>query len=247
MSTHELFILISDLLLTVLIYVFPFWLFRSLRPKPVNTKLSLFIVAFYYIFVHTLLMYIIYGESVYPTMLPYLWMFVSEYFLIAKNPKFVPKIMNYSETETKEKEEKIEIKLVDEYKPHQEQQTPKKKFFRSNREKLLVGFIVSLLIGYSILGYYFYSYSQTMEQENASLQRKLNDYTEVMERRADYGALKEKSDFIDAYVVFVGEDQYYYHTYDCLTNLSSFWAYNINAAVGQGYHPCPTCKPPISD
>ena len=243
---------ILNILFTVLIYVLPFWLFRTYRAKPANKIASIIFLLLYFCTVHVGINYFVYGYYKHASTPPMLWFFVSAYFLTAKNPKFVPKKMDYSESEAEEKEpkeenEEIEIELVDANDPHHEQQTAKKKFFRSNREKLLVGFIGLLLVGYFVSGYYFYSYYQTMEKENASLQRKLDDYTEVMERRADYGALKEKSDFIDAHAVFVGEDQYYYHTYDCPSRPNYFWIYNVNAAVGRGYHPCPTCEPPTAD
>ena len=55
--------------------------------------------------------------------------------------------------------------------------------------------------------------------------------------------LRNKSNFMDEYIVFVldGYGNYYY-TYDCMKEVTegkeySFWVYSINNAVAKGYKP----------
>lgn len=54
--------------------------------------------------------------------------------------------------------------------------------------------------------------------------------------------LYEAQDALD-YVVFVGPDEYYYHSYDCpKLDMSSFLAFNTEAAIDEGYVPCSWCQ-----
>ncbi len=54
--------------------------------------------------------------------------------------------------------------------------------------------------------------------------------------------LYEAQDALD-YVVFVGPDEYYYHSYDCpKLDMSSFFAFNTEAAIDEGYVPCSWCQ-----
>lgn len=58
-----------------------------------------------------------------------------------------------------------------------------------------------------------------------------------------YDQLKQKSDFVDKFVVFVEDDtSNLYHKYECDQFVGDyFWCYNIDAAKEQGYYPCPKC------
>lgn len=54
--------------------------------------------------------------------------------------------------------------------------------------------------------------------------------------------LRDKTNFMDYYIVIVGADEKYYHKYGCpRLNKSTFLAFNIDAAKGEGYKPCPYC------
>lgn len=53
---------------------------------------------------------------------------------------------------------------------------------------------------------------------------------------------KEKVDFFDENVVFCDDESNYYHKYECENwNRNSFYAYNTENAIYQGYKPCPEC------
>lgn len=110
----------------------------------------------------------------------------------------------------------------------------------TKREKIISTVALILFGVCCILGYNIYS----LQTNITAYQNKIQKYEKTLECRADYGQLKEKADFFDQHAVIVGEDQYYYHTYDCPSRPGYFWIYNTEAAVGRGYHPCPTCNPP---
>ena len=61
--------------------------------------------------------------------------------------------------------------------------------------------------------------------------------------RGENRTLNAYVDFCDKYVVFVSDNGTgLYHRYGCSEfDSSSFWAYNIEAAKGNGYTPCPKC------
>ena len=52
-------------------------------------------------------------------------------------------------------------------------------------------------------------------------------------------------DFIDDYVVFIEDDgTNLYHKYQCYRfTANSFYVFNIDYAVGEGYVPCQLCNP----
>ena len=56
--------------------------------------------------------------------------------------------------------------------------------------------------------------------------------------------LESKLKFYEKYIVVVSDDgTKQYHTYGCSKfDGSSFWAFNINAAVDKGYSPCSYCN-----
>lgn len=77
------------------------------------------------------------------------------------------------------------------------------------------------------------------------------DYAEsrVSDLRSDYYDLEndmegllEQAEFFDEYIVFVGDDMEHYHKYGCeLWEGQDFLAFNIDAAVMEGYVPCEEC------
>ena len=112
----------------------------------------------------------------------------------------------------------------------------------TKREKKLCAISCALFVLCCILGFATYflqsdlAYYKAQNAKNENKLYLLKDYSEI----------SQKALFFDKYAVIVGEDQYYYHTYDCpnTSSFESFWIYNTEAAVSRGYHPCPTCNPP---
>ena len=99
---------------------------------------------------------------------------------------------------------------------------------------------------------------QALQDENLQLNRQLKDYmadVRSLESTISYlrrslqsvndekSLLQEKSDFIDAHVVFVEDDgTKYYHTYDCSRfTKQGYWVYGRNTAEAKGYTACPYC------
>ncbi len=99
---------------------------------------------------------------------------------------------------------------------------------------------------------------QTLQDENLQLNQQLRDYiadVRSLEGTISYlrrslqsandsnAVLQEKSDFIDAHVVFIEDDgTKYYHTYDCSRFAKKgYWVYGRNTAEAKGYAPCPYC------
>ena len=78
-------------------------------------------------------------------------------------------------------------------------------------------------------------------------QRDEIDYLERIngeEYVANVKNLESKLKFYEKYIVVVSDDgTKQYHTYGCSKfDGSSFWAFNINAAVDKGYSPCSYCN-----
>ena len=76
-----------------------------------------------------------------------------------------------------------------------------------------------------------------LEEEKEAEIKELNAQLTAMD------AHKEKSAFLDKYVVFVvNDDSRVYHTYDCPQfTKKDFWAYSRKLAESNGFAPCPTC------
>lgn len=76
-----------------------------------------------------------------------------------------------------------------------------------------------------------------LEEEKEAEIKELNAQLTAMD------AHKEKSAFLDKYVVFVvNDDSRVYHTYDCAQfTKKDFWAYSRKLAESNGFAPCPTC------
>lgn len=99
---------------------------------------------------------------------------------------------------------------------------------------------------------------QTLQDENLQLNQQLRDYlADVRSLEATTGylrrnlqeandknaVLQEKSDFVDAHVVFVEDDgTKYYHTYECSRFAKQgYWIFGRNTAEAKGYTACPYC------
>lgn len=133
------------------------------------------------------------------------------------------------------------------------------------RNALIITSVVSciLLVYSSIITFYpqaaeklsaMATGSETYEEKYKKLKKKYDILKEDSE-----GADSANSDLIDQnvdlheelyeardaldYVVFVGPDEYYYHSYDCpKLDMSSFLAFNTEAAIDEGYVPCSWCQ-----
>lgn len=61
--------------------------------------------------------------------------------------------------------------------------------------------------------------------------------------REDRDAMREENNFYRRYACIVTESGEKYHRYGCpyLSDMTSFWIYNTEAAEGRGYEPCSNC------
>lgn len=99
---------------------------------------------------------------------------------------------------------------------------------------------------------------QSLTDENLQLNQQIKDYLAdvrslegtisylrrtLQTANSENQTLREKSDFIDAHVVFVEDDgTKYYHTYECSRFVrKGYWAFSRNIAEAKGYAPCPYC------
>ena len=58
-----------------------------------------------------------------------------------------------------------------------------------------------------------------------------------------YQSIEAKAQFMDDYIVFIGNSNRNYHSFDChRLDLSYFYAYNTENARAQGYRACPVCQ-----
>lgn len=74
-----------------------------------------------------------------------------------------------------------------------------------------------------------------------------NKYTDLFKKNEElqvkYNKIINEYEFYEYYAVCVNEESPYYHNYSCdKFESSSFWIYNIEAAKGRGYDPCPKCR-----
>lgn len=78
-------------------------------------------------------------------------------------------------------------------------------------------------------------------EENDRKEYYIDEYWQLREKASE---LQAQVDFMDQYVVLVFDNgSNYYHTYECYEKHrgESFWAYNIDAAEGKEFEPCPDC------
>lgn len=121
-----------------------------------------------------------------------------------------------------------------------------KQYFKgiSWRTALLAVTVVLLIVSCG-LNVMLYSKTTTIQEEiNA-----LNTTNEKLKKenstiKKDLNAYREQIEFFDEFVVFVEDDGTdLYHKYECNRFIGNhFWAYNIDAAEDEGYHPCPLCS-----
>ena len=86
-----------------------------------------------------------------------------------------------------------------------------------------------------------------MEKERNELQEEYDalteEYEKAQEELEEAKNYKDKSDFLDKYVVFVPTSGNVYHRYECSDfSRSSFWCYSPKLADRMGFKPCPKCN-----
>lgn len=117
------------------------------------------------------------------------------------------------------------------------QQTVQKDVEKTKRNKstiILSIFLILSLIGCGVLGYIVAEQSSMIASRNRIIQ----NYQDQLD---DY---RPKAYFLDNYVVIVGNNgTKTYHKYGCLLldTTNGYWAFNSEAARGNGYNPCPAC------
>ncbi len=86
--------------------------------------------------------------------------------------------------------------------------------------------------------------NQTEEllEANEQIEKLQKQYSSIRNTLDTTDRLKSKLSRALSYVVFVGPDDYYYHKWDCdRLDMSEFYAFNTEYAIGEGYVPCPHC------
>lgn len=83
--------IILAIIINIAVYLLPFYVFRFIYRKPLNKLLSLVIVLLYSVTANVIICFILYGYYLYGSYPPYLWSILAYYFLVAKQPLFVPK------------------------------------------------------------------------------------------------------------------------------------------------------------
>ena len=124
--------------------------------------------------------------------------------------------------------------------PHQETpKSPKKK--RSNAVIVLSVFLVVALAGCGVLGYIAIRKANLVAFKSEVIKNK-NNSMDYYENEVDL--LRERAEFLDNYVVIVGDNgSKYYHKYECglWRSGESIGIYNEEAARQDGYKPCSIC------
>ena len=69
------------------------------------------------------------------------------------------------------------------------------------------------------------------------------DSSNIKALREDRDEMREENNFYRRYACIVTESGEKYHRYRCpyLSDMTSFWIYNTEAAEGRGYEPCSNC------
>lgn len=134
-----------------------------------------------------------------------------------------------------------------------------KQYFKGFRvNKVLSLALIFLLILSGFLNVYLYtrvlehsdeiaklqSELTSMESKNTRLKTKNNNLqNQISNLAGELDVCYQEINFIDEFVVFVENDETdLYHKYQCYKfKGKSFWVFNVSAAIGEGYSPCPLC------
>ena len=135
-----------------------------------------------------------------------------------------------------------------------------KQYFKGVSTKSLFLILLSILLVVSLAGNIILCLSSVDLREEAVSLKKSNTSlkTDIADLKKEVAELKEENEqyydywvdsfneiaFYDEHIVFVADNGTdLYHKYDCsvFQNCESFWAYNTEAAEGEGYKPCSRC------
>lgn len=121
-----------------------------------------------------------------------------------------------------------------------------------NESAFIIGFVLLCITIIGTISFSIYQYAEyknlsadytKLQEEYDSLSAKYDDvideYSEIQRNMVEARMELEK---YQKYAVFVNEGSNYYHTYKCPLQKGSFWIYNVEAAEGRGYQPCPICR-----
>lgn len=136
-----------------------------------------------------------------------------------------------------------------------------KQYFKGFKAKNVLSLVLILLLILSAL-FNVYLYTRMLELDNSDEVAKLQSEVTSLESKnstlkTENSKLKNKVsnlegeldvcyqeiNFIDEFVVFIEDDgTNLYHKYQCHKFVGNgFWAFNVEAATGEGYSPCPLC------
>lgn len=124
------------------------------------------------------------------------------------------------------------------------QQTVQKDAKKKKRNKstiILSVFLCLSLIGCGVLGYIAIRKANLVAFKSEVIKNK-NNSIDYYENEVDL--LRERAEFLDNYVVIVGDNgSKYYHKYECglWRSCDSILVYNEEAARQDGYKPCSIC------
>ncbi len=99
--------------------------------------------------------------------------------------------------------------------------------------------------GYIAQKNYYESKMESMQDTISYKSKRITSLSaDVKKYRDNANKYKDKADFMDDHIVIVADDgTNIYHSYGCSKlDTSSFWAFNTEAAKGDGYKPCSKCQ-----
>ena len=131
-----------------------------------------------------------------------------------------------------------------------------KQYFRGLKgNKTLTILLIIMLVFSAFLNVYLFTKigeTSTLKREITALKSDkdtLNDTitrlrNQIKQSDAELSVCYQEIEFIDEFVVFVEDNgTNYYHKYQCSEFIGDgFWAFNVEAARGEGYRPCPLCQ-----
>lgn len=113
-----------------------------------------------------------------------------------------------------------------------------KQYFKVFSSKIIVMIIIAILLVVSIV------ISLILHIQNTKLNDRIEELEIENQQYYNYWVESfEQIAFFDEFVVFVEDDgTNWYHKYECRRFTGNdFWAFNIDAAIIDGYKPCPFC------
>jgi len=112
-----------------------------------------------------------------------------------------------------------------------------KQYFKPLSASAIISIVLGVFLCISV-ALNIYLYIKAQEEPTYIVDNKYEKYYDYWKVNQD------KVDFMNEFIVIVSDDNTkLYHKYGCSKlDLDSFWAYNIAAAIGEGYKACPYCN-----